>query len=74
MERTVNINIDIKIARNMLGIAGFSKVAYQGSDEEVFNAVLDMISCYGATCTPAHENIPDTTINSNIYQQDEAAR
>ena len=48
MERIVKVNIDIKIARSMLGVAGFNKVATKGTDEDVFNQVLDMITCYGA--------------------------
>lgn len=48
MERIVKVNVDIKIARSMLGIAGFNKVATKGTDEDVFNQVLDMITCYGA--------------------------
>ena len=48
MERIVKVNIDVKIARSMLGVAGFNKVATQGTDEDVFNQVLDMITYYGA--------------------------
>lgn len=42
MERIVKVNVDIKIARSMLGIAGFNEVATKGTDEDVFNQVLDV--------------------------------
>lgn len=48
IERNVNIKIDTKIARAMLGCAGFN--TDNKSDEEVFSMVLNLISCYGATC------------------------
>lgn len=47
-KKDITIKIDTKVARMMLGVAG-----YQGckekSDEEVFEMVMDMIFCYGAT-------------------------
>lgn len=49
MEKTVKININIKVARSMLGLAGFWKLAETGTDDEVFMQVLDMMTCYGAT-------------------------
>lgn len=50
MEKRLSVNIDINVAREMLIMAGFSQ-AVRCSDEEIFNMVLDRISCYGATCT-----------------------
>lgn len=50
MEKTVNININIHAAREMLILAGFSQ-AWHASDEEIFRLVLNRISCYGTTCT-----------------------
>jgi hypothetical protein len=56
MEKHLNVNININVAREMLMVAGFSQVAVHGSDEDVFNAVLNRISCYGATWTELTEN------------------
>lgn len=33
MERMVKVNVDIKIARSMLGIAGFNQVATKGTGQ-----------------------------------------
>lgn len=50
MTKNVNITIDIKIARTMLGVAGFnSERISQMSDDEIFKKVLSLIECYGAT-------------------------
>lgn len=59
MEKRLNVNIDINVAREMLIIAGFSQ-AVHCSDEEIFNMVLDRISCYGATCTVQQDVKGDT--------------
>ena len=48
MEKIVKVNVDIKIARSMLGLAGFFTFAQSGTDEEIFMQVLDMMTCYGA--------------------------
>ena len=48
MEKTVNVNVNIKVARDMLGLAGFWKLAETGTDDEVFDKVLDMMTSYGA--------------------------
>lgn len=47
MEKTVKVSIDIRIARDMLGLAGFWKLAETGTDEEIFDKVLDMMTSYG---------------------------
>ena len=48
--KTVDISIDINIARTMLGIAGFNYERINAATEdEVFAKVLSMIDCYGAT-------------------------
>ncbi len=60
MEKTVKVIVDIKIARTMLGIAGFSKIATSGTDEEVFAQVLDMMTCYGAK-TEVLYDAPEST-------------
>lgn len=49
MTKNLIVNIDIKAARDMLNVAGFLKVANDGTDEEVFQAVMNRIACYGAT-------------------------
>lgn len=49
MEKTVKININIKVARSMLELAGFWKLAETGTDDEIFMQVLDMMTCYGTT-------------------------
>ena len=50
MTKTVKITINIKTARTMLGVAGFnSRAIAELSDDEVFEKVLRMIECYGAT-------------------------
>lgn len=48
MEKTVKVNLNIKIARDMLGLAGFWKLAENGTDDEIFAKVLDMMTSYGA--------------------------
>lgn len=50
MTKTVDITIDIAIARKMLGVAGFNyNEISNATDEEVFEKVLTMIDCYGVT-------------------------
>ncbi len=50
MTKNVNITMDIKVARMMLGVAGFSpKVTENSTDDEIFAKVLSLIECYGAT-------------------------
>lgn len=53
-EKTVKVKVNTKIARRMLDVAGFH-TAYEKSDEEVFEMVLDMMSCYGATYQESEE-------------------
>lgn len=48
MEKIVKVTVDLKHARPMLRLAGFFKLANEGTDEEIFAQVLDMMSCYGA--------------------------
>ena len=49
MQKTVQVTIDINIARKALSLAGFWKIAENGTDDEVFQRVLDMMKSYGAT-------------------------
>jgi hypothetical protein len=49
LEKTVTVKVNTKIARQMLDLAGFYS-AYEKSDDEVFEMVMNMMSCYGATC------------------------
>lgn len=48
MEKIVKVNVNIKVARDILGLAGFWKLAENGTDDEVFDKVLDMMTSYGA--------------------------
>lgn len=48
MEKIVKVNVNIKVARDMLGLAGFWNLAETGTDDEVFDKVLDMMTSYGA--------------------------
>jgi hypothetical protein len=48
LEKTVTVKVNTKIARQMLDLAGFYS-AYEKSDDEVFEMVMNMMSCYGAT-------------------------
>lgn len=48
MTKNVAITLDIRVAKMMLGVAGFYH-ASELSDEEVFEKVLSLIDCYGAT-------------------------
>ena len=57
--KNVEVTINIKVARKMLGVAGFYKDAEKMSDDEIFAKVLTLIECYGATA-----NIQETE-NSN---------
>ena len=48
--KTVDISIDTKVARTMLGIAGFNyEKLNTATDDDVFAKVLSMIDCYSAT-------------------------
>lgn len=47
MKKNVDITIDIKTARRMLGVAGI--VTTELIDEEIFKKVLDWIKIYGVT-------------------------
>lgn len=50
MTKTVKVTIDIDVARIMLGVAGFnSNKIKEASDDEIFEKVLSLIGCYGAT-------------------------
>lgn len=50
MTKEVKLTVDIAIARRMLRVAGFSyEETHQATDDEVFERVLSMIDCYGAT-------------------------
>ena len=49
--KNVTISINITAARKVLSIAGFCKQAEEMSDDEIFQKVLSMIECYGATST-----------------------
>jgi hypothetical protein len=65
MTKNVTITIDIKIARKMLGVAGFYKQAEKMSDDEVFEKVLTLIECYGATSSILEaNNIKNATFTS----------
>lgn len=46
--KTVKVTVNISIARDMLGLAGFNM--RNATDDEVFAKVLSLIDCYGATC------------------------
>lgn len=54
MEKIVKVTVNLKHARPMLRLAGFFKLANEGTDEEVFAQVLDMMSCYGAETEIIH--------------------
>lgn len=49
MEKIVKVTVNIEIARKALELAGFWKLASEGTDDEVFQRVLDMMKSYGAT-------------------------
>ena len=50
MTKNVSITIDIAIARRMLCVAGFDyEKIHNATDNEIFEKVLTMIDCYGAT-------------------------
>lgn len=55
VEKSVTIKIDTKVARIMLGIAGFNDLG-EKSDDEIFEMAMDMITCYGVTWN----HIPDS--------------
>lgn len=48
MEKTVKVTVNLKHARMSLRLAGYYDLAQNGSDEEVFKQVLEMITDYGA--------------------------
>ena len=48
--KNVKVTIDTKIARTMLGIAGWDYVKLKNlPDDEVFELTPHMMECYGAT-------------------------
>lgn len=47
MNKTVEVEIDIEIARKMLFVAGYCKEARNSSDDEIFALVLDQMTPYG---------------------------
>lgn len=48
--KNVKVTIDTKIARTMLGIAGWDYIKLKDMpDDEVFELTLHMMECYGAT-------------------------
>ena len=50
MTKTVEITVDIAIARRMLTVAGFRlEEIRNATDDEIFEKVLAMNDCYGAT-------------------------
>lgn len=50
MTKEVNITVDVAIARRMLCVAGFSyEEIHAATDDEIFEKVLALIDCYGAT-------------------------
>lgn len=50
MTKEIRVTVDIAIARRILCVAGFSfDEIYQATDDEIFEKVLSMIDCYGAT-------------------------
>lgn len=53
-EKTVTVKVNTQAARKMLDVAGFH-TAYEKPDEEVFEMVMHMISCYGATYEESEE-------------------
>lgn len=56
MTKTINVTIDIDIARKMLTVAGFNPDRiYKASEEEIFHKVLSLIECYGATTSELTE-------------------
>lgn len=48
LEKTVTVKINTHVARQMLELAGFFSIN-EKSDDEVFEKVMSMILCYGAT-------------------------
>ena len=48
VEKTVNVKINTKVARTMLGLAGYHGLDKK-SDEEIFEMAMDMVTCYGVT-------------------------
>lgn len=52
IKKNAVVSIDINIARSMLRCSGFKVETVENmTDDEVFNEVLDFISCYGAKIT-----------------------
>lgn len=50
MTKDISITIDIAIARRMLTVAGWSyDEIRRATDDEIFEKVLTLIDCYGAT-------------------------
>lgn len=50
MEKAVSITVDIEVARDMLQLAGFDPDEIENaSEDEIFEKVLSLLDCYGAT-------------------------
>lgn len=50
MKKSIDITIDIAVARKMLQVAGFSySELSRATDDEIFKITLSMIECYGVT-------------------------
>jgi hypothetical protein len=48
MKKHMMVSVDIKIARQMLRLAGYWDVDHK-TDDEVFDLALSMNDCYGVT-------------------------
>lgn len=48
MEKTVKVTVNLKHARMGLRLAGYYDLAQNGSDEEIFEQVMEMLTDYGA--------------------------
>ena len=57
MEKTVKVTVNLKHARMGLQLAGYYDLAQNGSDEEIFKQVLEMITCYGAKTEIIEEDV-----------------
>lgn len=48
--KNVDITVDVKTAKIMLGVAGYAE-AKNLSDDEIVKLVLSMLDCYGVVTT-----------------------
>ena len=48
VKKPVTVKVNTKVARTMLGIAGYHGLD-QKSDEEIFAMAMDMVTCYGVS-------------------------